>query len=229
MIQNLKYITQVFRKDKIIKISTISPNGKFIYKIKEPKDLYWGLFCCPIAFFDVDGNLIYYNKSQYAQIGIKKNNDWDLVSWSSSGNIVFFIERNSKKSFQYILLNLKYKTVSKKYSDDTDNEKLYNELLRKLSPDKAMESYYEIITAESYEKAIENVLAITQIEEKRELIRVIEQYYFSDIKKLLAHFEKGDFDEKIILGTTFDNFKPIIIDPLKKGLLEKLGINKWRP
>src|SRR4030095_6799598 len=112
------FITHVFRKDKNLKVSTLSPNGKFYYKIKEPKDLYWGLFCSPIAFFDKEENLIYYNNKQLAQFGLIQTKLWDIVSWSSSGNISFFIERNSTKTLNYTLLDLVNKKISRtEYQD----------------------------------------------------------------------------------------------------------------
>jgi len=222
-------MTQVFRKDKTIKISTVSPNGKFFYKIKEPKDLYWGLFCSPIAFFDREENLIYYNNSQYAQFGLTRIKEWEVVSWCSSGNIAFFIERNSTKSVQYILLDLANRSVSKTDFQDTDKDKWTAELFNKLPQDKAQEAYFKILSSPGSNDAFEYILTLNLISDKRELIKSLEQYYFSDFKKRLRQFEEGNFDEKIIADSEFDNFVSIVPDKLNKGLLELIGINNWRP
>ena len=229
MTQPSNFITQVFSKDKTIKISTICPNGNFFYKIKEPKDLYWGLFCSPIAFFDKEENLIYHNKSQYAQFGLTKTKEWEVVSWSSSGNFAFFVERNSTQFLQYVLLDLVNKTASK-----TDFESIYKdrwtaELFNKLPQDKAQEVYYRIISAPNDTEAFDYVLTLNLIDDKRELIKSLEQYFHSDFKKRLRQFEEGNFDEAIISGSAFDNFHTIVPDKIPKGILEFIGFCKWRP
>lgn len=229
MTQPSNFTTQVFRKDKTIKISTVSPNGKYFYKIKEPKDLYWGLFCCPIAFFDNEENLIYHNKTQYAQFGMSKTKEWDVVSWSSSGNFAFFIERNSPQFLQYVLLDLVNKTVSKTDFVNTYKDKWTADLFSKLPQDKAQEAYYKIISSSGDKEVFDYVLTLNLIDDKRELIKSLEQYYYSDFKKALRQFEKGDFDEAIISKSDFDNFKSTIPDGLQKGIFEIFGFNNWRP
>ena len=223
------FTTQIFRKDKTIKISTISPNGKFFYKIKEPRDLYWGLLCCPIAFFDSEENLIYYNKPQYAQVGLTKTKEWDVVSWSLSGNFAFFIERNSTKSLQYILLDLVNKIVSKTSFQSIDKDKWTTELFNKLPQDKAQEAYYKIISAPNSKQVFDYVLTLDLIDDKRELIKSLELYYYSDFKKRLHQFEEGNFDEAIISDSQFDKFTSTIPDKLHIGILEFFGIDNWRP
>lgn len=229
MTQSSNFTTTVFRKDKTIKILTLSPNGKFYYKFQEPRDLYWGLFCSPIAFFDTEGNLIYYNKAQYAQFGLTKTKEWEVVSWSLSGNFAFFIERNSTQSLQYILLDLANKTISKTDFQNIDKDKWTAELFNQLPQDKAQEAYYKIISAPSSNEVFDYVLTLDLIDDKKELIKLLEQYYYSDFKKLLQQFENGNFDEKIIAGSEFDNFTSVIPDKLSKGLLEVIGFDNWRP
>lgn len=229
MTQPSNFITQVFRKDKTIKISTISPNGNFFYKIKEPKDLYWGLFCSPIAFFDGEENLIYYNKVQFAQFGLTKTKEWEVVSWSSSGNFAFFIERNSTKSLQYILLDLENRMVSKSDFQDIDKDKWTAELFNKLPQDKAQEAYFKIISAPNDNEVVDYVLSLNLIDDKRELIKSLEQYYHSDFKKRLRQFEESNFDEAIISGSEFDNFTSFVPDTLQKGVFEFFGFDNWRP
>ena len=106
-----KYEVPIFLRDKKLQISTISPNGLYFYKIKTPKDLYWGLFCSPIAFYDKSGNLIYHKQMQLAQFGLSEDNPWKIVAWSSSGTIVYFIERISIDNCWRVFLDLKHKKV----------------------------------------------------------------------------------------------------------------------
>jgi len=73
------------------------------------------------------------------------------------------------------------------------------------------------------------VLTLNLIDDKRELIKSLEQYYHNDFKKRLQQFQEENFDETIILGSVFDNFSSIIPDKLNKGILEVCGIDKWRP
>ena len=220
------FMTQVFRKDR-----TISPNGKYFYKIKEPKDLYWGLFCSPIAFFDKKGNLIYHNNIQYAQFGFSREKPWEIVSWSKSGNIVFFIERNSTQTLHYILLDLENRQVSKTLYQDTDKDKWTGELFAKLPADKAQEAFYKIISMPDNKRneVFEYVLTLNLIDDKRELIKALEQYYFSDFKKTLVQFEHGNFSDELIRQSLFDDFVTVVPDKIKKGSFEFLGINEWRP
>lgn len=229
MTQPSNFITQVFRKGKTIKISTISPNGKFFYKIKEPKDLYGGLFCSPIAFFDTEENLIYYNKAQYAQFGLTKTREWEVVSWSSSGNFAFFIERNSTSSLQYTLLDLVNRRVSKSDFKDIDKDKWTGELFNKLPQDKAQEAYLKIISAPNVNEVFDYVLSLNLIDDKRELLKSLEQYYHSDFKKRLRQYEGGNFDEAIISSNEFDNFTSYVPDKLQKGVFEFFGFDNWRP
>jgi len=221
--------TRIFRKDKNLKISTVSPNGKFFYRFKEPKDFYWGLFCSPIAFFDKEENLIYYNNKQFAQFGFTQTKLWDIVTWSLSGDIAFFIERNSIKTLSYILLDLEKKKISRTEYKDDDKEKWTTELFKKLPEDKAQEAYYKIISATNNKEVFDYIFTLNLIDDKRDLIKSLELYYYSDFKKILIQFQEGDFDDKIISNSKFDNFKPIISDKLNKTFFEFLGINTWRP
>jgi hypothetical protein len=229
MAQPSNFIIQVFKKDRTIKISTISPNGKFFYKIKEPKDLYWGLFCSPIAFFDIQGNLLYYKKGRFAQFGLKRTKEWEAISWSSSGNFAFFIERNSPKSLRYILLDLVNKTVAETDFKDIGKDGWTIELFSKLPQDKAQEAYFKINAATSSTEAIDYVLSLNLVSDKRQLIKLLEQYFNNDFKKTLRQFEEGGFDESVILGSEFDDFTPIIPDKLQISFSEFFGINNWRP
>lgn len=231
MTQNANFTTHIFSKDKKLKINTLSPNGRFFFKIKEPKDLYWGLFVSPIAFFDIAGNLIYYNQKDYVQYTNLDKNSWTLVTWSSSGNFAFFIERHETKTLFYVLLDLENKKVSKTEYLDKDENKWTSELFSKLPQDKAQDAYYKIKSTPYVKRneVFDYVLTLNLIDDKRELIKALDNYYDSKDKKLLREFEKGNFNEKLITGSSFDNFKKISSDKLNLSFLDKIGLWTWRP
>jgi len=122
-LQNFK--VPVFSKYKNVFITTLNPTGEFYYRIKTPKDLYWGLFCGRIAFFDRKNNLLYHKQNQFAQFGLTIFDSWEAVAWSSSGTIAYFIERNSVETCWHVLLDLKAKKVCR-----IDYEKCEKELFQ---------------------------------------------------------------------------------------------------
>ena len=123
MTSEQKYIIPVFKKDTKEVVKTLSPNGKFYFKFQEPTDLYWGLFCCKVAFFTIDNELIYYNADQYAQCGLDNNNEWNFVFYSESGDIAFFVERNSTKTLSYVFIDLPNKKVCRKeYTTESEGK-----------------------------------------------------------------------------------------------------------
>lgn len=122
-----KYLAPVFKKKSTDTVKTLSPNRKFYYKFQDPDDLYWGLFCCKVAFFSVDNELIYYNAGQLAQCGLDPDNQWTFVFYSQSGDIAFFIERNSTKTLHYVLIDLKNKKIFRKqFTTDEENKRVSN-------------------------------------------------------------------------------------------------------
>ena len=99
----------------------------------------------------------------------------------------------------------------------------------KLPQDKAQEAYYKIISAPNDNEVFDYVLSLNLIDDKRELIKSLEQYYHSHFKKRLRQFEEGNFDETIISGSEFDNFTSFVPNKLQKGVFEFFGFDKWRP
>ena len=123
MTSDQKYTVPVFKKDTNVVVKTLSPNGKFYFKFQDPTDLYWGLFCCKLAFFNIDNEIIYYNADQYAQCGLDKNNEWNFVFYSQSGDIAFFVERNSTKTLYHVFIDLANKKVwRKEYTKESESK-----------------------------------------------------------------------------------------------------------
>jgi hypothetical protein len=120
-----KYTVPIFKRKPFAQIDTLSPNKKFYYKFQDPDDLYWGLFCCKVAFFSVDNELIYYNAGQLAQCGLDSKNEWHFIFYSQSGDIAFFIERNSTKTLHYVFVDLENKKIFRKqFTNDDEHKKV---------------------------------------------------------------------------------------------------------
>lgn len=119
-LQNFK--VPIFPRDKNLFVTTLNPTGDFYYRIKTPKDLYWGLFCGRIAFFDRNNNLLYHKQNQLAQFSLTISNPWKVVSWSSSGSIAYFVERNSVDTCWHVLLDLKAKEVCRIAYEENEKE-----------------------------------------------------------------------------------------------------------
>jgi hypothetical protein len=123
MTVNKKYTAPIFKRKPFVQIVTLSPNKKFYYKFQDPDDLHWGLFCCKLAFFNIDNELIYYDSGQYAQCGIDNKNEWDFVFYSQSGDIAFFVERNSTKTLSHVFIDLANKKVYRKvYTNESESK-----------------------------------------------------------------------------------------------------------
>lgn len=106
---------------------TTSPNGKFYCTIKEPICLNPAAFGSPIAFYDVDGTLLYYNSNATAHElnspadierahaimlsgiqGESRDTRLRMVAWSKQGNMVHILEHYKKESQYYrVFINLK--------------------------------------------------------------------------------------------------------------------------
>lgn len=112
----------IFPKDKNLFVTTLNPTGEFYYRIKTPEDLYWGLFCGRIAFYDKNNNLIYHKQNQLAQFNGNEPGSWKIVAWSSSGTIAYFVERNSVDTCWHVLLDLKSKEVCRVDYEESDKE-----------------------------------------------------------------------------------------------------------
>ena len=114
------FTVPIFPGDKSVLVTTLNPTGKFYYQLTTPTDLYWGLFCGQIAFYDYSGNLIYHKQNQLAQFDFTGSNVCKIVSWSRSGSLAHFIERNSVSECWHVLLDLEQKQVCKIPFEDSD-------------------------------------------------------------------------------------------------------------
>ena len=127
------------------------------------------------------------------------------------------------------MLDLVNKTVSKTDFQNIHKDRWTAKLFDKLPQDKAQEAYYKIISATSDNEVFDYVLTLNLIDDKRELIKSLQQYYHSDYKKILRQFEDGNFNEAIISGSEFENFTSIVPDKLQKVNLDFFGFDNWRP
>lgn len=101
---------QMFRyKDGLVDIFTLSPNKNYYYKIRKPQSLNPSAFGCKIAFYSINGLLIYHHSkvfthelhnnkelgeikekflsSNYKFINTPNQPSLEFVKWSLQGNI----------------------------------------------------------------------------------------------------------------------------------------------
>lgn len=161
-----KYLAPIFKRKPFVQIDTLSPNKKYYYKFQEPKDLYWGLFCCKLAFFNIDNEIIYYNSGQYAQCCWHKNNEWNLVFYSESGYMAFFIERNSPKTLSHVFIDLANKKVYRKeFTNDGDSNVILDNFAKNGFSDyeaiKLGANNFQNINSDKIEFELINVIGLT--------------------------------------------------------------------
>jgi len=170
-----KYLTQIFKDNLSTTLTTLSPNGNFYFKIQNPSDLYWGLFCCRIAFYDINDNLIYHNSNFYAMCGLDPDREWwTPISYSKSGNYAFFIERNGTRTYFNLLLDLvKKKMYRKEYTEVKADELLLVKQMCKANFDDliadtiGLEKFVDIV-ADKLKFELKNLLGLTSWRPKTE-------------------------------------------------------------
>ncbi len=118
--QNFK--VYIFPKNKNTLVSALNPTGEYYYRIKTPTDLYRGLWCGRIAFYDINNDLIYHKQNQLAQFGMNLLKPWEIVAWSSSGTMAYFVERNSVDACWHVLLDCKSREVCRVDYEETEKE-----------------------------------------------------------------------------------------------------------
>jgi hypothetical protein len=92
----------------LIEINTLGPNGSFYYKVQRPISINMSNFACKIAFYDIDGFLIYHRKDAFAH-WLKPWQKIELVKWSSKGNMVYFYEYCRNIIYESVFMNLREK------------------------------------------------------------------------------------------------------------------------
>ena len=161
-----KYIAPIFKRHETSLINTLSTNHKFYFKFREPDDLYWGLFCCKIAFYTIDNKLIYYNSKQYAQCKIEKNDKWTFVYYSQSGNIAFFVERNSTKTLAYTFIDLLNKKIFRRaYTNEKEGNQIIETYAKNGYADHSVfqlaENNFQNIQSDKPEFELKGILGLT--------------------------------------------------------------------
>jgi hypothetical protein len=115
----------------LLNVNTLSPSGKYYYLVQEPKELNKSAFGCKIAFYTLDGELLYHHSKMYAhelhskeeinnlrekmelsQLNppMKEGDSIEVVKWSKQGNLAYFLEYyswNFDKVYESVFLNLK--------------------------------------------------------------------------------------------------------------------------
>ncbi len=159
------YSAPIFKRKPFVQIDTLSPNKKYYYKFQDPDDMHWGLFCCKLAFFNIDNELIYYNADQYAQCGIG-NNEWDFVFYSQSSDIAFFVERNSTKTLAHVLIDLANKKIFRKeYTNESESKIITDTFAKNGFVDneaiKFAENNFQNINSDKIEFELKSIIGLT--------------------------------------------------------------------
>ena len=133
----------------LINVNTLSPNQFYFYKLKQAKELNKSAFGCPISFYDVAQNLIYYKKNAFAHElhsaqeeeyyrKMMETNNTDLpiresriklVNWSKQGNWCYFLEyfdRGINSIYESVFLDCQNKTCYR-INELNDNGHFVNE------------------------------------------------------------------------------------------------------
>ena len=100
----------------LIQTNTLSPSGKFYYKLQKPNSINPASFACRIAFYDVNEELLYHRQKTYAHeihdkdevesltLQMKLGGSYqienerpehkslELVRWSKQGNVAYILE-----------------------------------------------------------------------------------------------------------------------------------------
>ncbi len=129
----------------LIDVNTLSPCGKFYYKLQAPVALNPSAFGCKVAFFTIHDELLYHRRKMFAHELHDKselererqkmnsynfseqgdNKTIEIVRWSKGGNMVYFLEHlswNQNKVFNSVFINLKDKFCYRINELDNDFE-----------------------------------------------------------------------------------------------------------
>jgi hypothetical protein len=99
---------QHYRLKGFLNINTLSPNGKFYYKISGLKEISMNWWTCRIAFFD-NNNLLLYHRSNINIAWLYPHDNINFVKWSVDGIFALIFEYQRNLVNEYILLDLRRK------------------------------------------------------------------------------------------------------------------------
>lgn len=74
-----------------VKINTLSPNGKYYFRITKPKEVAMSVYAADLAFFDNRNSIIYCTKDKPASY-LPPFEIFQNVLWLKDGDFAFFIE-----------------------------------------------------------------------------------------------------------------------------------------
>lgn len=120
--------------DGLINIITLSPSFEFYYQVQKPVSINMSNFACLIAFYNMNGNLIYHRSSVMAH-WLEPWNTIEVVRWSKEGDMAYMYEYNRNEVYESVFLNLSQQ-VCYRINELEDNFNLVNSLnIRNMSYD----------------------------------------------------------------------------------------------
>ena len=106
-------------KDVFINIFTLSPSGKFYYKVQKPVSINMSNFACMIIFYQIDGTILYHRNNVFAH-WLEPRNQVNVVQWSKHGNMAYIYDYQRNNIYDSVFLHLRDK-ISYSIDDLKDN------------------------------------------------------------------------------------------------------------
>lgn len=110
-----EFNTKINYLDNAVRLYTLSPNERYFYRHQGAQTLDSnGPPCSPVAFYNIQGNLIYYNRKKTAQFFVTNKTDLHLVCWSSTGDLALILERDLTDLAYFVVIDLQSNTFCSK-------------------------------------------------------------------------------------------------------------------
>lgn len=90
---------------QLVNINTISPNGKFYYRIRTPYSINMSNFGSSIAFYKINNELLYHRSDCVAH-WLEPCKVIEFVKWSRQGNLAYFYEYKRNEVYNIVFLDL---------------------------------------------------------------------------------------------------------------------------
>lgn len=131
-------------RDTLFDFSTLSPSGKFFYRITKPESINMANFASHIAFFTFDTKLLYYRKETYAHWITPDPNSakFYYVYWAEDVDVAYFFEYERDKIYDAVFLDFEknrlFRLNLERFEEEVEKMKLdnmfsFSEVLRKLT------------------------------------------------------------------------------------------------
>lgn len=94
---------QIEMMDGFVVLNTLSPNHKYYFRIKKPREVAMGVFASSLAFFNASDDLIYCTPKNINASYLPPYECFNNVVWLNDGDCAFFIEYQRNNSYLCVL------------------------------------------------------------------------------------------------------------------------------